>query len=422
MPTTPQSRRLSPTDIEAILSVTRALAAPFDLHVMLAQVAAEAAAVLRAERASVWLHDAERNEIHIEFASDVGAVRLPVGTGLAGQCARDRVIINVPDCYADPRFNRAIDLETGFRSRCCLTVPLIDHLGQLVGVLQALNKSRGVFDAADESLAEAVAAQCAMALSRARMTDELLAAQRLQQEMALASAVQRSTLPGQMPRLPGYDMDAVFKPASMTGGDTFDVAPVSQGLLILLADATGHGLAPALTVTRMHAMLRMALRMEADLETAYGHVNDLLVSERDESPFVTACIALLEPALHRLRFLSAGQGPILHYVAAEGQCRRYGPNGLPLGAVAAAALRPTVSLQMAPGDWFVLLSDGVFECASPLGELLGRERVEQVVRDGAGEAPAAMVERLLAAVAQHRGGLPQDDDITMVVLKRLPAD
>lgn len=410
--------RLSAAGVEAILAVTRALAAPFDLHTMLELVTAEASAVLRAERASVWLCDAARNELFIEVARDLGALRMPVGMGLAGLCARDRVLINVPDCYADARFNRAVDEKTGFRSRCCLTVPLVDHHGDLVGVLQVLNKVRGSFDAADEALAEAVAAQCATALARARMTDDLLAARLLRQEMELASSVQRSTLPETMPKVPGYEMHAVFRPASLTGGDIFDLATLDQGLLILLGDATGHGLAPALSVMRMHAMLRMAFSMGADLETAYRHVNDLLVSDRADAGLVTACIALLEPARHRLRLLSGGQGPILHFDARAQSCTRYGPNGLPLGAMPIAHLRPTVELSMAPGDWFVLLSDGVYECASPAGALLGRQRVEEVVRAGADGSPAELIDRLLAEVASHGAGAPQDDDITMVVLKR----
>jgi len=413
--------RLSAAGVDAILAVTRALAAPFDLHAMLEQVAAEASAVLRAERASVWLYDAARNDLFIEVARDLGAMRLAVGTGLAGLCARERVLSNVPDCYADPRFNRAVDDKTGFRSRCCLTVPLVDHRGELVGVLQVLNKIRGTFDSADEALAEAVAAQCAMALSRARMTDDLLAAQMLRQEMELASAVQRSTLPDTMPTVPGYQMHAVFRPASLTGGDIFDLAAVDQGLLILLGDATGHGLASALSITRMHAMLRMALRMGADLETAYRHVNDLLVSERADARFVTACIALLDPERHSIRLLSGGQGPILHFDVAAQRCTRYGPNGLPLGAMPITQLRPTVELSMAPGDWFVLLSDGVYECASDSGELLGRQRVEELVRAGAEASPAELADCLLAEVARHSAGTQQDDDITMVVLKRLPA-
>ncbi len=77
-------------------------------------------------------------------------------------------------------------------------------------------------------------------------------------EIELASSLQCSTLPVAMPQLPGYDSHGRFLPPELTGGDTFDLAVIPQGLWVVLADATGHGIAPALSVTRMHAMLRMA--------------------------------------------------------------------------------------------------------------------------------------------------------------------
>jgi phosphoserine phosphatase len=410
--------RLSAADVETILDVTRALAAPFDLHTMLEQVTAEAIAVLRAERASVWLYDIRRNELFIEVARDLGALRLPLGQGLAGVCARDRVTINVRDCYADARFDRSVDEQTGFKSRCCLTLPLVDHRGELVGVMQVLNQINGGFDTADVALAEALAAQCAVALSRVRMTDDLLAGEVLRREMELASAVQRSTLPEQMPDVSGYQMHAVFQPASLTGGDVFDLALIEQGLLILLGDAAGHGLAPALSVTRMHAMLRMALRMGADLETAYRHVNDLLVSSLPDARFVTACIALLDPATHRIRMLSAGQGPILRFDARQQRCERFGPHGLPLGVLPLTQLDPAADFALAPGDWFVLFSDGVFEFQDAHGAMFGHDRVEQLLLACAGDTPCELARRLLAELAGFGGDAPQDDDITMVLVKR----
>ncbi len=313
---------LSMQGMESILSVTRALAAPFDLHTMLLAVTNAALGVLRAERASVWLYDSASDELFIEVSRDLRQVRLPVGVGFVGAAARDRALINAPDCYADPRFHPEVDKRTGFRTRCALTLPLIDHEQRLVGVIQVLNKSGGNFDAADEALAETLAAQCAVALSRVRMSEAVLAGTLMRHELELASQVQRSTLPQSLPQVTGYDMHAVFKPASLTGGDTYDLALVEQGLLILLADATGHGIGPALSVTQMQAMLRMALRLGATLEIAFREVNDQLSLTLHDGHFVNTFIGLLDAPSNRLRFLSGGQGPILHLHlhAADGHC------------------------------------------------------------------------------------------------------
>ena len=164
MKTRAPRRHLAAHDLEAILGVTSKLAAPFDLGTMLTEVVAAAKQVLAAERGSVWLYEPAADELVMEVATGIAPVRMPSGTGLAGACARSRQIINVPDCYADPRFDARVDRATGYRTRCMLTLPLVDHKGALVGVMQVLNKKDGPFDADDEALATALAAQCAVAL------------------------------------------------------------------------------------------------------------------------------------------------------------------------------------------------------------------------------------------------------------------
>ena len=418
MATEGSASRLSRGGMGEILAVTRALAAPFDLRTMLAAVTSAARSVLHAERASVWLLDEAAGELWLEVSSDLERLRVPLGAGIAGSCARDRQLINVPDCYADPRFNPEVDRRSGFHTRCSLTLPLVDHESRLIGVMQVLNKDEGIFDGDDEALAEALAAQCAVALSRVRMTQALIEGELMKQELELASAVQRSTLPAEMPQLAGYDMHGFFQPASQTGGDTYDLAEIEQGLLIVLGDATGHGIAPALSVTQMHAMLRMAFRMGADLETAFRKVNDQLAQTLSDGRFVTAFIGLLDAATHRLRFLSGGQGPILHFQAATSQCQSYGATSFPMGAMPIRTLRPAVALDLAPGDWLVLLSDGIYEFEDAQQRQFGKERVEQMVQAHQHGSASAMADVLMQAVSAHAAGAAQQDDITMVLLKR----
>src|SRR2546430_2357393 len=219
----PRQRQLSARDMEVILGVTSALAAPFDLMTMLGEVVAAAKQVLSADRGSVWLYDPVTDELVLEVATGIQPVRVPSGAGLVGACARERQIINVPDCYADPRFDPAVDRRSGYRTRCMLTLPLVDHRDTLVGVMQVLNKRDSVFDAEDESLATVLAAQCAVALQRVRMTAAAMEGERLRQELEMAKVVQIATLPAEMPRMPGYDAFGTCYPAEQTGGDTFDL-------------------------------------------------------------------------------------------------------------------------------------------------------------------------------------------------------
>lgn len=420
MSTGKRRRQLSTRDLKAILEVTAKLAAPFDLLTMLGEVVAAAKEVLGADRGSVWLHDPATDELVLEVATGIAPVRVRSGVGLVGACARDRRIINVTDCYADPRFDPGVDRASGYRTRCMLTLPLIDHKDVLVGVMQILNKSDGIFDADDELVAAALAAQCAVALQRVRMTAAVIEGERMRRELEMARDVQMSTLPARLPELPGYELAGSFRPAELTGGDTYDLAVIDQGLLVVLGDATGHGIAPALSVTQMQAMLRVAFRLGADLDAAFREVNNRLAETLPADRFITAFIGLLDPQAHRLSFHSGGQGPILHYRAATRSCECHKPTSFPLGAMPLARTRPAVAIDFEPGDVLLLLSDGYYEFADAGGEEFGEARVRDLVAAQHGQPAAALLAEVLAAVASFAAGARQQDDMTAVVVRRTP--
>jgi phosphoserine phosphatase len=414
----PNKRPLSVPDMEAILAVTSKLAAPFDLRTMLSEVVSAAKQVLQADRGSVWLYDAAADQLVLEIAAGMAPVRVATTFGLAGACARSRQIINVPDCYADARFNPEVDKRSGYRTRCMMTLPLVDHKDVLVGVMQVLNKLGGVFDEDDEDLAIVLAAQCAVALQRVRMTEDLIEGEKMRQELETARVVQMGTLPSTMPVVAGYDLYGTFQPAELTGGDTFDLSIVDQGLLTVLADATGHGIAPALSVTQMHAMLRMAFRLGTNLDTAFTQVNNQLADILQDDRFITAFVGLLDTTAHSMRFHSGGQGPILHFQASSATCASYPPTSFPLGAMRLASEPEAMALDMAPGDILLLLSDGIYEYRSVHGDDFGQERVRELVRANHGKPVAELAALILESVRQFAAGAPQEDDITVVLVKR----
>ena len=416
----PSRRSLSTQDLKPLLEVTRHLAAPFDLVTMLDEVISAATQILDAERGTVWLYDATTNGLVLQVATGISPVHVPAGRGLVGSCAESRTLINVRDCYADPRFNPELDRQTNYRTRCMLTLPLVDHKDRLVGVLQVLNKRNGIFDDDDEVLASSLAAQCAVAIQRVRMTEALLDSEKMRQELEMARLVQMSSLPSSMPRIDAYEVYGESTPADMTGGDTFDLALMDRELLIVLGDATGHGLAPALHVTQMHAMLRMALRLGADLDTAYQQLNNQLSATLPDDRFITAFIGILDTETHGLRYHSGGQAPILHYEATSTSWRRYQPTCFPLAAMPLAQKRPAATMIMGAGDVLVLLSDGIYEYHNDQGEMFGEQRVTDFVEQNIHLSPPKLAKELMQAVASFANGAPQEDDITILMLKRAP--
>ena len=411
--------QLEAAALNQILDVTRKLAAPFDLDTMLSEVVDAARNILDADRGTVFLYDDRTDELYIQVATGMDAIRIPADKGIVGESAQTRKLINVPDCYADARFNRDIDRKTGYRTRCMLTIPLIGYEDSLIGVLQILNKNNGVFDAQDEFVAQALAAQAAVVLHRVKMTEAIIASEKLDQEITVARDVQMGTLPKRMPTLAGYDISGTFTPTDQTGGDLYDFVPVSDHqLFVLMGDATGHGIGPALSATQVRAMLRVALRLEANLDDAFRHINDQLVEDLPDDRFVTAFFGLLDASRHEVKFHSGGQGPIMHYHAASGDYSWYEPSTFPLGYMDQDNLNEPHAVRLEPGDIFGLISDGIYEYENSAGEQFGQIGITRVVDEHDAGSMDELVRRIMGETYEHGGDVPQADDITIVLIRR----
>ena len=416
------SIQLSQDSVARILEVVQKLAQPLDLLKMLTEVVDAGKSVLSADRGSLWLFDTTAGELVMRVPQLEPQPRLALGEGLVGQCLASREIINVADAYEDPRFHRATDKATGYRTHSVLNVPLLGWDQHPVGVLQLLNKSLGSFDDHDERVAKALAAQCAVAVQRTQLTEALLLNERLDEEVALAREMQMSTLPSVMPQVPGYDMHGEFHPTGRAGGDLFDLVVLDGRLFILLGDATGHGFGPALSATQMQGMLRVAFRCGADLDEAFRHVNNQLEEDLPDDRFVTAFMGFLDPQTHRVRFHSGGQGPILHFRARGERCEWHRPTTFPVGVMQIGHPGEGKELEMEPGDVLVLLSDGIYEYENRQGAQFGEERVGELLRYYHRLPAEKIVRRILEATFEHGKGASQEDDITMVVLRRLPEE
>ena len=128
------------------------------------------ARLANAELATIYLLDRARGELCSKVTLDqsVGEIRLPVGTGIAGTVAAAGKPINIPDAYADARFDPATDRRTGHRTRNLLTVPMTASDGRVLGVFQVINKQDGSFGLDDIEILSALAASASIAIEQAR--------------------------------------------------------------------------------------------------------------------------------------------------------------------------------------------------------------------------------------------------------------
>ncbi len=174
---------ISPTDapallrrnakLQRILEVGKSLGAEKNVDRLLDAILGAAKDVVEADRCSLFVVDRERNELWSKIAHGTsGEIRIPLGTGIAGQCAETKTVINIDDPYDDPRFNKDVDKATGYTTTSILTVPMLDNEGACTGVLQALNKKTDAlgnssFGLDDEDLLTALGGSAAVSIENA---------------------------------------------------------------------------------------------------------------------------------------------------------------------------------------------------------------------------------------------------------------
>jgi signal transduction histidine kinase/putative methionine-R-sulfoxide reductase with GAF domain len=156
---------------KALRDVGVALGTTLDLDGLLELILEKITEALEADRTTLYLLDEANDELVSQIAqgSEVRAIRLKIGHGIAGQVARTGKPLHVQDAYEDPRFNPEWDLLSGYRTRSILAAPMKNHLGRTIGVVQVLNKTRGEFTEDDADILAALATQAAVSIDNSRL-------------------------------------------------------------------------------------------------------------------------------------------------------------------------------------------------------------------------------------------------------------
>ena len=166
-----QQLRIERKKVEAVRQLGRVLGATLDLDRLLVVLLEKVTDLLDAERATIYLvtDDGQTLESKIAQGGAIATIRLRTGEGIAGWVAQSGATVNIPDAYADPRFNQSVDKQSGFRTRSILCMPMPDHKGRTIGVVQVLNKRLGPFSGDDEALLGTVAAHAGIAIENSKL-------------------------------------------------------------------------------------------------------------------------------------------------------------------------------------------------------------------------------------------------------------
>jgi serine phosphatase RsbU (regulator of sigma subunit) len=294
------------------------------------------------------------------------------------------------------------------------TVPLISQ-NRSLGLINIATEQWEFLTSADLQFLSAAGSQVAIALERAQLYD-LAETQRirLERELEMARAVQKSLLPTQPPSIPGFTLVADWRPAREVAGDFYDFFSLPDGRWgIVLADVSGKGAPAALYM----AMTRSLIRSEAGRHThpsaVLTEVNRRLLAESSNEMYVTVFYAVLDPILGSLTYANAAHHPPF-LRRASGAVERLAPGGLMLGLFEQLTLSDeTVDLRS--GDALVGYTDGLTDAVNRQDEDYGHVRLADIVAS-APSAAQDILTHILKDLEAFAGPVPQPDDITLLIL------
>ncbi|HEY7213803.1 MAG TPA: PP2C family protein-serine/threonine phosphatase [Thermoanaerobaculia bacterium] len=247
---------------------------------------------------------------------------------------------------------------------------------------------------------------------------ELVDRIRVRDELEVARELQDDLLPHDVPMLPGYLFAHSYRTANEVGGDYYDLTLLPDGRFsLMMGDASGHGMAAGLVMAIANATLKTALDLDPSPERVLALLNRTLCRTGTKRTFMSVFYAVLTPQTGELEYVCAGHPfPLLR--RADGAVEELGCGGFPLGIrEPLEVVRRTVTLEA--GDLLVLYTDGLPEAVDAQGKTaFGYEKIRAAL--GPGGSPQDVHDGILRSFDRHVGEEPLLDDLTVVVIARLP--
>ena len=417
-PEPPGPTLLQEPHLRALVDASKILNSTLDLDRLLELILEVATREMGADRGTVYLLDQQAGELRARIAQGVetSILRVKVGQGISGQVAATGETIRIPDAYEDPRFAQNFDAKSGYRTRSMLCTPIRNKTGEIIGVIQLLNKIEGTFEIVDEIFLQALTVHVAIALENAKLHAEVVDQQRIRTELELGRQIQQNLLRPPPSKWHRYRLAARADTCYEVGGDFYDFLQISNSTLwVIIADVSGKGISAALVMSTIQASLRALLVGVHSFERLLEQMNEMVRDFTGGSIYLTLFLALLDSESKRMHYINAGHNPPV-LVRANGKVEMLEEGGTVLGLLPHVRYsRAQVNLHK--GDVLVLYTDGVAEATNSAGDMFGLEALARSVEAARPDAtPESVLARIVADVQEFSEGTPQGDDQTLVVI------
>jgi sigma-B regulation protein RsbU (phosphoserine phosphatase) len=404
--------------LSLLFEATRLLNSTLDLAELLELILKIARTEVKADRGTVFLVDRKRNELWSIAASglDHQELRIPFGTGVAGRVATTGEIVNTQDAYSLDFFDPTFDQRLNYKTESLLSVPIRQHSGEVVGVLQLLNAQSGSFSGDDVEFLTKLSGHMAMALENAQLHRDTMEQQRLERELSLARGIRRRLLPESPPVVPGYDMAVLSDFCFDVAGDYYDFISLGpQSLLFVIAEVEGKGVSSALIMASLQATLRALVLHLHSLEVLAFSLNEMLYKDT-RGKHLSIFLGLMDTRRNVLQYVNAGLVPPILVRGATGEVKLLEEGGTVIG------LFPQVdytrgSVKLEKGDLLVCCTDGILQVSDEREEAYGANRLAEVVCRHRDRNAQDVVDAVLTDVSSFPAASMNDDDKVLIVMK-----
>jgi len=401
---------------KTLFDISKQLMTPLTLDELLRNILRALQKVVDFQAGGVYLIDDKTEDV--ESITSIGYdpvlekdLGLKIGQGIVGTVARTGEAEKVCDVANDDRY---INARPETKSE--IVVPVVTD-ERMIGVINLESDRIDGFTDEDLEILTTFASQAAISIDRARMHKYILEQKKIEEQLSIARTIQKTFLPKQVPKIPGYDIWGTNIPSGEVGGDYYDFIDIVDNQLgITIADVSGKGIPAALIMASFRASLIAEIRNNYAIRSICHKVNNLLCESLEPENFVTAIYGVLDTKNSIFTFSNCGHNPGL-LLRTGGGIENLSEGGILMG------IRPNSQYEerpvyIAPGDTLCFFTDGVTEAEDARGEQFETDRVIEIIEQTR-DLPAARIgAKIIKAVRDFADKDYGMDDLTLIIIKR----
>ena len=413
----------SRTDLLGLISkVGITLLSSNSLDETLNQVASLVFDAVPAERVVIMLRDekaATGMEIKVARVrgkeDQTGEVR--ISRAIMSEVVDNGKSVLTSDAQQDPRFASQTIVLQGIRS--VLAVPLSVDERHVFGIIYADSPGyETTFKEEHLNILTTLASVASIRVENVSLLDERINRERMERELELATEIQQRFQPSGPPSVEGYEFQGISFSCYEIGGDYYDfINRHDNTMLVALGDVSGKGTSASLLMSSLHAAVHAQVAAKTPLIDLVTSVNVYLANNTPSNRFITFFVAELDPATGGFAFINAGHNPPI-IGRADGTLELLESGGLPLGLMDFAEYE-VGHAQLNSGDVLFIYSDGVSEANNLAEDEFGMDRLKEVICANVGRTASGIRDRVEAALSEFTGTADPNDDITLVIVKRV---